>query len=212
VARLSGIDQPQHRQADALVEDFGRGRVVGAGRAATDIRLVRTVAAERQQASAYENRADDGPVGQMIAAGLIGIAGNVDVAIGDLACHRVNHGLDGKAAAAGMDRQPVGLRHDVAVAITDETREVVRLAENRTARGARHDEAHLPRDVIELLLQHRNADRIVHHDSPCATRIAKLPLASTSSRSPCPSRMVVFFSSISAGPSIAWPGRRALPS
>src|SRR3954454_3286608 len=100
----------------------------------------------------------------------------------------------------------------------------MRLTEDRAARGAHHDPAHLPRDVIELLLNERKtngiktnrikADRIIDHGAApfAAIETRKLSAASTSRRSRCPIRIVVFLSSMRAGPSTCWPGRNWLPS
>src|SRR5262249_60222331 len=95
-----------------------------------------TVAAEGEQFTTHEYGTNDRIIGKMIAAGLIGIVENVHVAVDDLACKMLQHGLDRKAAAAGMDRQSIGLRHDIAAGVADKAGEVMRLAEDRGCRRA----------------------------------------------------------------------------
>ncbi len=186
------------------MKDLGRSGVICPGSASADVRLMCTVTAEGEQLPAHEDRVNDGPVGQMVAACFIGIAQDKDVAVRNFTGESLEDSLDRKGAATGVDRQAVRLRHHVAVLVADEAREVMRLTEDRTARRARHHPAHLPGDVVELLLDEREADRVINHDvAPPPTRIEKLSWASISRRSSAPIRIVVFRSSINAGPSIS---------
>ena len=142
------------------MEDLGGLAVVGAGRAAADVGLVRAIAGEGDQAVADEDRRGDHPVGQMVAAGNIGIVHQEDVAFGDVVAERRDQGAHGKAAAGGMRRQAFGLADDVAVAAGDEAGEVVRLAEDRAERRLLHHPSHLPADMVETVLRQREQDGI----------------------------------------------------
>ena len=162
-AHRAALDQLQDGQADALVEDLGGGRVVGAGRAAADIGLVGAVAGEGDQRAADEHRPRDHPVGQVVAARFVGIVEQEHVlrldAAGEVAQDRAHR----EAAAAGVDRDAVGLADQRAARVGDEAGEVVALAEDRRARGARHHPAHLVRDVVEPVLHQRQGDGIGRH-------------------------------------------------
>ena len=69
----------------------------------------------------------------------------------------------GEAAAAGMDRNAVGLADQSAARVGDEAGEIVALAEDRRARGARHHPAHLVRDMVEPVLHQCKRDGIEVH-------------------------------------------------
>src|SRR5882672_7002438 len=99
----------------------------------------------------------------MIATRFIGVAQDINVTIRHLVLEAVEYGSDGKTAAACVDRQSVGLRHDVALGIADKAREVVRLAKQRAACCAHHHPPHLSRNMIELFLDQGKTDRIVNH-------------------------------------------------
>ena len=160
VAHRAGLDQAQDREADALVEHLGGGRVVGARRAAADVGLVRPVAGEPDEPAAGEDRPGDHPVRQVVATGLPRVVEEIDVAF----LHRVAEIAQDRAhpepAAPGMDRDAVGLAHDLAVRPGDEAGEIVRLAEDRAAGGADHHPAHLVRDVVEAVLGQRQNDGV----------------------------------------------------
>jgi hypothetical protein len=135
------------------VEDLPGRSVVGARRAAADVALVRAVAGEGQQPPVQEHRADHRPVRQVVAARRVGVGEEEHVLLRDPAGEVAQHGAQGEAAAAGVDGDAVRLRHHLALGAADEAGEVVALAEDRAAGGARHHPAHLARDVVELLLR-----------------------------------------------------------
>ena len=104
VARAAALDQLQHRQADAFVEDLGGCRIVGACSATADVGLVGAVAGEGDQRAGNEHRPRDHPVGQMVAAGGVGVVQEEHVLGFDRVLEVAQDGAHGKAAAADMDR------------------------------------------------------------------------------------------------------------
>ena len=143
VAHFATLEQFQRWQADAFMEDLGGLGIVGAGRAATDVGLMRPVAGPGRQLPIDEYRAADHPVRQMIATGDVRIVRQEDVVRFDPPGESVNKGAHGEATTAGMDRNAVGLADQGAAGIGNETGKIMALVEDRAARGARHDEAHL---------------------------------------------------------------------
>ncbi len=195
------------------MEDLGRLRIVRSGGSAADVGLMAAIADEADSHAVEEDGADHGVVGKVIAAGDIGIVQDIDIVgrnglaiAGDDRAHRV-------AAAAGMNRDAVGLRDDLAVAVAEKAGEIVAHAEDGATRRAHHDPAHLLRDVVELFLDKRQLDDIDCHAVGILSvnSTTKLLARSTVSRSPWPMRTVVVASSISAGPSTEWPGCRSGP-
>ena len=161
VARLAALDQLQDRQADAFVEDLGGCRIVGPRGATADIGLVGTVAGEGCKHAANEHRSSDHPVRQVVAAGGVGVVQQEHVFLFDRVLEIAQDGAHGEAAAAGMDRNAVGLADQRAAGIGDEAGKVVALAEDRRARRARHHPAHLVRDVIEPVLHEGQGDGMI---------------------------------------------------
>ena len=145
------------------MEDLGRRRIVGAGRTAADIGLVGAVAGEGHQLGPDEHRPRDHPVRQVVAARRIGIVQQEHVLGRDGVLEVAQDGAHREAAAAGMDRDAVGLADQGAARVGDEAGEIVALAEDRRARGARHHPAHLVRDVVEPVLHQRERDGIEVH-------------------------------------------------
>ena len=111
VANRPPVHQLQHGQPDAFVEDLGGLGIVGAGEPAADVGLMRPVAAEagKPRVGLDEDRTGDHPVGQMVAAGDVGIGENEHVLRIDPAGEILEQCPHRKAAAAGMDRDAVGL-------------------------------------------------------------------------------------------------------
>ncbi len=213
VARPAALDQLQHRQPDAFVEDLGGRRIVGARRAAADVGLMGAVAGEGDQRSGREHRPRDHPVRQVIAARGVGIVQQEHVFGFDGILEVAQDGAHGEAAAAGMDGNAVGLADQDAARVGDEAGEVVALAEDRRARRARHHPAHLVRDVVQPVLHQRQGHGIefgAHTTPPIWTR--KSSRRSTSRMSRGPTKAVMVRSSTSKGPSSRQPGPRSAPS
>jgi len=138
--------------------------------AATDIGLMGTVAGEGDERLVREHRTRDHPVGQVIASGHIWIVQQEGVSPRHLSGEGGNESAHGEAAATRMDRDAVGLRYQRAGRVGDETGEVVRLVEDRAARGPHHHEAHLPGDVVQPVLQQSELDRVgAVHEGPAGS-------------------------------------------
>ena len=85
-----------------------------------------------------EHRPRDHPVGQVVAARGVGIVEQEHVLGLDAAPREVaQHGAHREAAAAGVDRDAVGLADQGAARVGDEAGEVVALAEDRRLRAVR---------------------------------------------------------------------------
>jgi hypothetical protein len=183
---------------------------------------MRPVGGEPDEEILREDRADHRPVGQMIAAGIVGIVEDEDVTVMDVAGKILEQPAQTETAGAGVDRDAIRLAHDVAVGVADEAGEVVTLTEDRAARRARHHPAHGARHVIDLLLSERQLDRIgaavPSHSAASRCRVrsterAGAPIVmtmtseeSTVRRSPGLTRIVVVRSSTMHGPARSWPG------
>ena len=111
-ARLAAVVDPQRRDADALLPDIRRGRVVGAVRRAADIALMRPV--DRPEArppisiGVLEDRDERGQVRQMIAA-VIGVVEQEHIAGMDVVAKELGHRFRRKGQRADMDRHVLGL-------------------------------------------------------------------------------------------------------
>ena len=162
-------------------------------------------------AAVDEHRTAHDPIGQVVAAGHVRVARDEDVPRRDVVEGR-EHSLDDQAAAAGVDRDAVGLADEPAAAVGEEAGEVVALVEDRAARRPQHHLAHALRDMVDPLLHERQRHRIEPHArAPSSKRIRKLPMLSTVQTSPGARMTEVVASSMIAGPSTAAPGIRSAP-
>ena len=160
LADLAGLNQFEHRQAHAFGPGVGRDRVIRTGSAAADIGLMRPVTGEADHFAANKYRARDHPVGQMVATRFPRVVQQVNIAFGQFVTEITQDGADAEPAAAGMDRNPVGLADDFACRPRDETGKIMRLAEDRATRSAYHHPAHLVGDVIEAVLGQCQDNRV----------------------------------------------------
>ena len=144
------------------MEDLGGLRIVGAGRPAADVGLVRAIAGEGDQSLAREDGPRDDPVRQVVAARHVGIVQQEGIVRRDPPAKGLEQRAHREAAAAGMDRDAVGLGDQRALGIGEEAGEVVALVEDRAARGADHHPAHLLGDLVQPVLHEREGDGIGH--------------------------------------------------
>ena len=107
---------------------------------------------------------------------------------GAMSSKAVEHSLDDQAAAAGVDRDAVGLADEPAAAVGEEAGEVVALVEDRAARRSQHHLSHALRDMVDPLCTSKASGhpRIEPHArlAPSSKRIRKLPMLSR----PCSGR------------------------
>ena len=108
-AGLAAGDELQGGEPHPLLPGVARERVVGAGRAAADIGLMRPVAGEGDPPVIDEHGTRDHPVGQVVAAGLPRVVEHEDIAGLDVVLEVAQHRAHREAAAAGVDRDPVRL-------------------------------------------------------------------------------------------------------
>src|SRR4030095_8266762 len=95
VAEGARVVELQRRDADALLPDLRRARIVGAVGRSADIALMRAVDGPEGEPLAHEHGKEDGQVGQVIAP-VIGIVEQVHVARADASREVFRHRLDGQ--------------------------------------------------------------------------------------------------------------------
>ena len=95
LVQLAAANQPDHRQAQALLEDRSRAPRDRAWNGAADIGMMADIGGEGAHRTIDEHRRDDGDVGHVRAAGEIRIVQHERVAVahvGDVAMRQ--HGVD----------------------------------------------------------------------------------------------------------------------
>jgi hypothetical protein len=201
------------RDLDAFRENVG----AHAAKHAADVEPVRHAAGEAGKLALVEDRQGEGEMVEM-AAGDVGIVGDVDVARPDvLVAEVLDLRLHGLRHAADEHRQADTDRDGLALGREQAGGEVQRLVDDHVVGGAHevglHFLGHGEHAVAHDLDDHRIdlaafRDSLLcclgHHLAP-ATLITRLPYASTVMRSRGISTVVEACSSISAGPLILLP-------
>ena len=123
-ARGAALAQPDRRDAQPLLPDFGGAGVVAAMGRPADIGLVRAHHRPEAQHAALHHRHNDGEVRQ-VAAAVIGVVEQENVALTRVR-EGVRHGARGKRHRPHMHRDVVRLRHQAALRITQGNREIAR--------------------------------------------------------------------------------------
>ena len=124
---------------------------------------VRPVAGERDSPVLDEHRARDDPVRQVVAPCQPRVVEHEHVAGLDVVLEVAQHRAHRESAAAGVDRDAIGLGDQPAVRPAHEAGEVVGLTEDGAARGAHHHVAHLPGDVVQAVLGERELYGVEGH-------------------------------------------------
>src|SRR5262245_9646819 len=141
------------------MKNLGRGGIVGAGDAAADVGLMRTVAHKGKDLAVDEDWAAHHPIGKMIAAGDVRVARDEDVTWRNVV-EAAQDSLDNHTAAARVDGNAVRLADEAAAAVGQKAGEVMALVENWAAGGPQHDLAHALGDMIDTLLHERQRDGV----------------------------------------------------
>ena len=124
-----------------------------------------------------EHRPRDDPVGQVIAAGHVGVRQQEHVLWVDASLVTLQERPNCKAAPAGVNGDAVGVGDQRSVRSRHVTGEIVALAEDRAARGTRHDPAHVLADLVEPVLHDCEHDRVQPEFIRRSRRLAVRPAA-----------------------------------
>ena len=160
-ARVHDFDR-RHQQA--LVEHFGG---IGRGRArdrAAHVRLVRDRTRKRDDPAGREHRRDEGHVGDVGQAALVGMIGDEDVAVLDRvdAAIELEDAADEMAVDRGVEEHR--RRHDQApLAVEDHAAEVARLADDGRVAGAVEMVVHFIDQARDLVAQDLDGDGVHAH-------------------------------------------------
>ena len=190
------LPEPERGDADPLLPDLGRPRVVGAVRGAADVALVRTVDRPEEEPLAGEHRDEGREVRQVVVA-VIGVVQEVDVAGPHAVTEELLDGPDGPRDRADVDRHVLRLGDEPALGVAEGGGEVTARVEDLRVRGAEHRLAHLLHDGLEPVLDDRDGDRIdalthgsgllgaLHLTRPARTRPGAARPKTRSPRAPC---------------------------
>ncbi len=158
VAQPSGLVELHRRDAQALLVDFRRHRIVGAVRRAADVALVRAHDGPEQPLAAIEHRHERRHVRQMAAA-VIGIVHQDHVArlhVADAFLDRARR----PGQRADMHGDVVGLRDQPRLRVADRQREIAAGVQDLRVGRAQHRFAHLGDDGAEAMLDDGAGDGI----------------------------------------------------
>ena len=137
-----GTDDLHARQAQAFLEHRCRIGSKAARNRSADIEIMGDVDGIGQDFSIDEERLDDCKIAGMGAA-RIGIVGEQDVAIGEIAAEFFNQRFHLHAERAGKQRDAVHLGNKFAFCCKETTGKIEHFIDDRAHAGAGHDNAHL---------------------------------------------------------------------
>ena len=161
VDQFAAPQDAHRRDQQPFLEQIGGVAGIGARHLAAEVGLVRGVADIADEAIVEEHRRDDGDVGRVVLAGLIGMIDDEGVArrgIGKAAADFVH--LRGQRA--DMQRLRNALRHHAALRVEDREGEVLAFLDDGGIAGAQHVERELTRDLQRRLVDDFKIDG-VHH-------------------------------------------------
>ena len=164
VAQGARVIELERRDADALLPDLGRPRVVGAVSGPADVALVRAVDGPEGQAIAHEDGQEHRQVGQVIAA-MVGIIEQEHVPGPDTPGEIVADGGDGPGEGPDMNGHVLGLGGEAALAVEDRRREVAARVQDLRVGRPQHGLAHLLDDGFETVLDDGDGDSVERHDA-----------------------------------------------
>ena len=121
------------------------------------------------QRARVEDRFDDIDVGQMLAAGGVGIVADEDVAGRDSPLILGDQMAHGVIETAQMHRRGEPLGQGLAVPVAQSRRIIHRVAHDGRMRRPHQDQRHLVGDGVESVLEHLKQDRVqisVHRGYP----------------------------------------------
>ena len=149
-AKLPRFVQLDRRDAQALLPDFGCGRIVTAMGGAADVALMGTDDGPEQPSFGIENRNKGCQVGQMAAA-MIGIVKQYDVA-GTEILKALFDGQGCPRQRPDMHRNMIGLGNQAAPCVAYRQREIPAGIEYLRIGGAKHGFAHFLDDRTQPML------------------------------------------------------------
>ena len=158
VAQLARFIEPDRRNAEALLPDFGGARVIAAMGRAADVALMRAHDGPVQAPVAIEDRHEGRQVGQMAAA-MIGVVEQKDVTGADVP-EPLLHGKRRPRQRADMHRDVIGLCDQAAAGVADGEREIATGVQYLRVGGAKHRLAHFRHDRAQPVLNDGACDGI----------------------------------------------------
>ena len=184
-----------------LVEDFASLARTASRHWAADVALVRDRSAEAEQLGVEEERGNDGNVGRVRTAAVVGVIDDEGVTSRDATAECVDDGGSTGRKGADVKRQHHVLRHDLAARVHQCAGRILRLPHDGGEAGAEQRILHLLHDAGETGLHHLQIDGIdgAHgNQRSCVT----IRFFHSSTRTICPGRTTVVQSSCSriAGP------------
>ena len=153
------VEHLDRRDPEALLDGLVRPRHVRPWDGAADVNPVGEVDREGDEPPAREHWPDRFHVGQVVAADL-GEVQVPDVSVAELPPrHAPEELLHREGHHAQVDRDVTALGDEPAARVGERARQVARLLEERGARGAHDDEAHLIRDRVDRVAHDLQRDR-----------------------------------------------------
>ena len=150
---------PQRRDADAFVKQFGGPGGVGTRFHSPHISVMSPIDGHELQLPVVEDGLHDGHIGKMGAAE-IGIVEHEDIPRVDILSEFPADRLDRLHDRGRVGGNPVDLRHDAVVPIADGAGKIVHLRKDRRDRGVDHGDAHLLVYRQQAVVDHRQGDGI----------------------------------------------------
>ena len=184
---LAGLDELHIGDAQALLVDLVRGERVGAGDDAANVGMVGERAGPARQPVLEVDRLDDVDVGQVHAAGDVGIVEDVDVARRHAAvevAHEAGHGV---VEGAQMHGRGQPLRQRLAAVVEDGRGEVHGVADDAGIGRAHEVERHVVGDGVEAALEdleQEGIDVAAHGAAQCVTTARSIRMLPSASRRP----------------------------
>ena len=158
-AQLPAIVDLQRRDAERLLPDLPRARVIAARRHAADVRDVALARAPRDELTVVEDRQEDADVRVLVAAA-VDVVVEDHVAVVQVVAEVLDDPLQRRLRAVGDDRRVLGLGERAAAAVEDHRHQIADLVEDRRPRGAHQHRRHLAGDRLHAALQDGSEDRI----------------------------------------------------
>src|SRR6516164_1567408 len=181
---LPAAQDLERRDQQSLLKQIGGVAAVGARDLAAEIRLVGDVADEAEEPLTDEQRRDDGDVGGMVLAGLIGMIDDESIArLGRIAEAPADL-VHLRCQRPDMQRLRDALRHQAAYAVEDGEGEILAFLDYGGIARAQHVERELARDLQGGLIDDFEVDGVQigaprHPDSSCLTGTGRVGKGAT---------------------------------
>ena len=150
----------ERRDQQPLLEQVGGVAAVGAGNLAAEVGLVGDVADEAEQPLADEYRRDDGDVGRMILAGLVGVVDDESVARLGRVAEAPADLVHLRRQRTDMQRLRNALRDHAAGAVEDGEGEILAFLDDGRIARPQHVERKLARDLQRGLIDDFEVDGV----------------------------------------------------